>query len=51
MARSRRMSAQKRLRERRKVEQAELKRVTTPSDLAEAPADALIVLSPLSDPR
>ena len=35
MARSRRMSVHKRLRERRKAEQAELKRVTNASGLTE----------------
>lgn len=51
MARSRRMSAQKRLRERRKAEQAELKRVTTASDVAETPAGEPIVAATLGDPR
>jgi hypothetical protein len=38
MARSNRMSVQKRLRERKKAEQAELKRVTRRKDGAERPA-------------
>jgi hypothetical protein len=45
------MSAQKRLRERRKVEQAELKRVTRRSDAAETPPGEPIAVSLLSDPR
>ena len=51
MARSRRMSAQKRLRERRKAEQAELKRVTTPSEALATPAGDPIAVSLSSDPR
>ena len=49
MARSRRMSAQKRLRERRKAEQAELKRVTSPSAVPETSAGEQLVESPLRD--
>lgn len=51
MARSRRMSAQKRLRERRKFEQAELKRVTSPAYVADTPAGEPIVAAPPGDPR
>jgi hypothetical protein len=44
------MSVHKRLRERRKAEQAELKRVTSPSDLPELQVAQQLVL-PLVDPR
>jgi hypothetical protein len=44
VARSRRMSAQKRLRERRKAAQAELERVTRPADLATTPAPLQLTL-------
>jgi hypothetical protein len=43
------MSAQKRLRERRKAEQAELKRVTTAPDVVETPAGQPIVTARLGD--
>jgi hypothetical protein len=51
MARSRRMSAHKRLRARRKAERAELKRVTSPADVADTSADERIAASPLREAR
>jgi hypothetical protein len=50
MARSRRMSAHKRLRARRKAERAELKRVTSHADV-DTSADEPIVASPLREAR
>jgi hypothetical protein len=51
MTRSRRMSAHKRLRARRKVEQAELLRVTSPAELAETLRPWPIATPHLGDPR
>jgi hypothetical protein len=45
------MSAQKRLRERRKAAQAELNRVARPADLRETPAPAQLSLPLLGAPR
>lgn len=51
MARSRRMSAHKRLRERRKAQQAELKCAMSPAGFAETEVERELVLLPLADPR
>jgi hypothetical protein len=45
------MSAHKRLRERREAEQAELKRVTSPTDVSATCALSPIPAPPFGDPR